>query len=172
MKSQSKFIKIDVLVNTLYKKLKKILIKINTILNINMATHTKNHIKNNTKREFVTAEDGETYAIIKGIKGDARFDIEIIRTGEVIIAKARGNLIKGPSKQRLQMGDTILIQEGNPAYILTKYLEDEVKKLTKMGELVSYKPKQDDSSGIKFEDEAENQEIDNLEIDEDFISGI
>jgi hypothetical protein len=137
-----------------------------------MSTHIKKHIKNNTKREFVTAEEGETYAIIKGIKGDARFDIEIIRTGEVIIAKARGALIKGPSKQRLQIGDTILIQEGFPSYILTKYLEDEVKKLTRMGELVSFKPKQDDGSGIQFEDEVENQKIENLEINDDFISGI
>jgi hypothetical protein len=135
-----------------------------------MATHTKKHVKNNTKREFVTSEDGETYAIIKGIKGDARFDIEIIRTGEKIVAKARGALIKGPSKQRIQIGDTVLIQEGNPAYILTKYSDEEVKKLTRMGELVSFKPKQEE--GIQFENEVENQEIENLEIDDEFISGI
>ena len=51
-------------------------------------------------------------------------------------------------KQRLQIGDVILIQEGNPSYILTKYSDEEVKKLTKMGERVSFKPKRDDESNI------------------------
>jgi len=138
-----------------------------------MATHIKKHVKNNTKREFVTAIKGETFiAKLKAFKGEYRFDAENIITGELIVAKARGNLIKGPSKQRLQIGDTVLIQEGNPAYILTKYSEEEVKKLTRMGELVSYKPKQDDEAAIKFEDDAENLEIENLEIDDEFISGI
>jgi len=137
-----------------------------------MATHQKKHDKNKNKREFVTAEKGENYAIIKGIKGDARFDVEIKRTGEIIIAKARGNIIKGSSKQRLQIGDVILIQEGNPSYILTKYSDEDVKKLTKMGELVSFKPKRDDESNILFEDEVEDLEAETIEIDDEFISGI
>jgi len=137
-----------------------------------MATHQKKHQKNTNKREFVTAESSESYATIKGIKGDTRFDVEIKRTGQIIIAKARGALIKGSSKQRLQIGDVVLIQQGNPSYILTKYSDEEVKKLTKMGELVSFKPKRDDESNILFEDEVEDKEAETIEIDDEFISGI
>lgn len=140
-----------------------------------MATHQKKHQKNKTnKREFVTAEieRNESYATIKGFKGDARFDVEIKRTGQIIIATARGALKDGPSKQRLLIGDIVLIQQGNPSYILTKYSDEEVKKLTKMGELVSFKPKRDDESNILFEDEVEDQEAETIEIDDEFISGI
>lgn len=135
-----------------------------------MTTDNNKRIKNNNQ-DFVTATDGESYAIIKGFKGDARFDVEIIRTGEVIIAKARGSLITGPKKQRLQIGDTILIQEGTPAYILTKYSKDEVKRLTTMKELKSFNTKQNDASGVQFEDDIE-QEINSLDIDNEFIMGI
>ena len=136
-----------------------------------MATHVKKHIKKSNK-DFTTAEDGETYAIIKSNKGDARFDIEVIRTGKALIAKARGSLIKGPGKQRLNIGDTVLIQEGDSTYILTKYSEEEVKKLTKMGELVSFKPKVDQDDNIFFDEDAIDREMQELEIDHDFIMGI
>jgi hypothetical protein len=136
-----------------------------------MSTHEKKH-KKAIKREFVTAENGETYAIIKSIKGDTRFDVEIIRTGKIVIAKARGSLIKGPGKQRLHIGDTILIQEGEQAYILTKYLEEEVKKLTKMGELISFKPKVAGDTHIIFEDDVLDKEIDEIVFDDDFIGGL
>ena len=129
-----------------------------------MSTHDKKHIQINNKREFVTAEEGEIYAIIKGAKGDKRFDIEIIRTGEITFAKARGALKKGKDS-RIQNGDIVLVQEGEPMYILHKYLEHEVKKLTKMGELVSFKPKNEDLSGILFEDDVKNQEADEVGID-------
>jgi hypothetical protein len=139
-----------------------------------MATHVKKHIKNNNskKHEFVTAEKGETYATITGLKGDARFEIEVRRTGQKLVAKARGALIKGPSKQRLQIGDIILIQEGDPSYILTKYSDEDVKKLTKLGQLISFKAKGDDDNNILFEDDIEDQEAETIKIDDDFISGI
>lgn len=139
-----------------------------------MSTHTKKHIKKNNKHDFVTSEEGETYAIIKSIKGDTRFDVEIIRTGKLIIAKARGSLIKGPSKQRLQIGDTILIQEGEQSYILTKYSDEEVKKLTKMGELVSFKPKVAGDTLFIFDDDTKvpDKENDDVVFDDEFIGGI
>lgn len=121
------------------------------------ATHSKNHEKS-SKRELTVADpnEKEVYAKIKAAKGDGRFDVEIIRTGQQIFAKARTSLSKGKNKARLQIGDTVLIQEGCDgfaSYILIKYTDDEIKKLNKMKELVSYKPKTDDSSGILFENE-------------------
>ena len=41
-----------------------------------------------------------------------------------------------------------------------------------MGELVSFKPKHDDSTNILFEDEVEDLEAETIKIDDDFISGI
>ena len=137
-----------------------------------MATHQKKHPKKNNIKPFVTAEEGSTYGTIKSNKGDARFDVEIIRTGKLIIAKARGSLIKGPGKQRLQIGDTILIQEGEISYILTKYSDEEVKKLTKMGELVSFKPKVAGDTHIIFEDDVIDKETHDVEFDNEFIMGI
>ena len=137
------------------------------------ATHSKNHEKS-SKREFVTADSdqNEVYAIIKAAKGDARFDVEIIRTGQQIVAKARTSLSKGKNKARLQIGDTVLIQEGDDgfaSYILIKYTDDEIKKLNKMKELVSYKPKTEETSGILFEDQ---EEIDDEITEEIDISAI
>ncbi len=131
------------------------------------STHQKNHTKKKSVKPFVTAEEGETYAVIKTNKGGARFDVEVVRTGKLIIAKARGSLIKGPGKQRLQIGDTILIQEGAISYILTKYTDDEIKKLTKMGELVSFKPKSAGDASITFEDEMAvlDKEVENMDFD-------
>jgi hypothetical protein len=136
-----------------------------------MATHTRkcDNIKkkmNFNKREFVTAEDGESYAIIKSGKGDFRFNVEIIRTGKEIISRARGSLIKGPGKQRLQGGDIVLIQEGDPSYILTKYSDEEVKKLTIMGELVSFKPKVVGDDIVLCEGDDDKSDTQELKIDE------
>jgi hypothetical protein len=138
-----------------------------------MATHQKKHTQKKGKHDFITAEEGETYAIIKSIKGDTRFDVEILRTGKITIAKARGALINGPGKQRIQINDIVLIQEGKLSFILTKYSEEDVKKLTKMGELVTYKPNSAAESMITFEDDAvSTDKIKNLEIDDEFIMGI
>jgi translation initiation factor IF-1 len=138
------------------------------------ATHSKNHEKNSNKRDFVTAdpEQDEVYATIKAAKGDARFDVEIVRTGQQIVAKARTSLSKGKNKARLQIGDIVLIQEGRDgfaSYILIKYTDDEIRKLNKMKELVSYKPKTEESSSVIFENE---EEIDDEIAEEIDISAI
>lgn len=134
--------------------------------------HAKKHIKTKSK-DFVTAEEGESYAIIKSNKGDARFDVEIIRTGKVLIAKAAGRIIRGPGKQRLNIGDTVLIQEGDKSYIINKYSDDEVRKLTKLGEL-KFKnvDNDDDDDHIIFENDVVDNKINSLEIDDEFIMGI
>ena len=135
-------------------------------------THSKKHNKTKTK-VFKTATDGHSYAVIKSTLGDARFNVEDKRTGKVFIAKAAGRLIKGPGKQRLNIGDTVLIEEGDKSYIINKYSEDEIKKLTKLGELVSFKPKNaDDDDHIIFEEDVVDDDIKKIEIDDEFIMGI
>jgi len=134
-----------------------------------MATHIKKHTKNNKKHDFEIAEPGESYGIIKANKGGTppTFEVEIIRTGKVIMAKLRNSLCKGPNKTFIRIGDTVLIQEGEKAYIINKYTDEEIKKLTRMGELVTFKPKSD-ASNIVFEDEmaALDREVENIvEID-------
>ena len=137
------------------------------------ATHVKREKSSDKKREFVIADpdQDETYGIVKGIKGDARFDIEVVRTGQEIIAKARSTLSKGKNKARIQIGDTVLIQEardGFASYILIKYTDDEIKKLTKMKELISFKTTSSEASTILFVDEnnpIENDADDTNEID-------
>ena len=133
--------------------------------------HAKKHNKNK-QNNFIIAEKGESYAIIKSNKGDSRFDVEIIRTGKVIFARASGRLKKGPHKQRLNIGDTVLIQEGDKSYIINKYSDDEVRKLTKLGELVNLTKNADDDDHIIFEEDVVDNEIKNLDIDDEFIMGI
>ena len=138
------------------------------------ATHKKSHEKSGNKRELVIADfdQKEIYVKLLFSCGDSRFKGENIRTGQQIVSKARTSLSKGKNKARLQVGDIVLVQEGCDgfaSYILIKYTDEEVKKLTKMKELVSYKPKTEDSSGILFE----NQEDINDEITEEIdISAI
>ena len=120
-----------------------------------MATHQKknDNRKINKKHDFVTALTDQTYAIITLHKGDARFDVKIIRTGKTTFVRAPGKLQRGPKKQRIMVGDTVLITEGPNAEIITKYSDEEIKRLIKMGELVSLEPKINDISNIVFEND-------------------
>jgi hypothetical protein len=127
------------------------------------ATHIKRQKPSDKKRELVVAdpEQDEIYVLIEGIKGDARFNGKNIKTGQEIIAKARSTLSKGRNKARIQIGDTVLVQEGKDgfnSYILLKYTEDEINKLTKMKELISFKAKSDEASNILFDNQEENGE--------------
>jgi hypothetical protein len=134
------------------------------------ATHVKRKKPNDKKRELVLADPSQhtVYANIKVSRGDSRFLVEIIRTGQEISAKARGTLSKGSNKARLQIGDTVLVQEshdGMESYILLKYTDGEIIDLTKNKELVSYKPKSEESACVVFENEDTNNEADDIEID-------
>ena len=133
------------------------------------ATHVKRDKPSDKKRELVIAdpEQDEIYVKIEGLKGDARFNGRDIKTGQEIVAKARSTLSKGKNKARIQIGDTVLVQEGKDgfaSYILIKYTDDEIKKLTKMKELISFKTKSDEASNIQFEDEGDN-DTEDVEID-------
>lgn len=141
-------------------------------------THMKKHVKNINKHEFITANssEGEMYAIIKKPLGDARFEVEILRTGKIVIAKLRGALIKGPKKQRIEVTNIVLLDNGSSDmyYIMLKYSDEEVKKLNKMGELISFKPKTTDveNTAFFFEGDVHDDNDDRVKIDDEFIRGI
>jgi len=136
-----------------------------------MATHQKKHVQSNGKitskiLRIVESSDGENYAKILQILGGCRFKIEIINTGENKIATLCGKIRKGTKKQKVGIGDIVLILEGdkiNDSIIEYKYSEDEVKKLYKQGEIKDIKPKSGEESGIAFEDEITNENEENEE---------
>ena len=141
-------------------------------------THTKKHTKNINKHEFITADpsEGELYANIKKALGDGRFEIEFLKTGKIVIAKLRGALIKGPRKQRVEVTNIVLIDNGSLGmyYIMLKYSDEEVKKLNKMGELVSFKQKTSnvENTAFLFEGDAVDDDANQVEINDEFIMGI
>lgn len=151
-----------------------------------MATHQKKHIKRSgaPHRELIlTEQDNEQPALVTGTKGDARFEIKFYRNNLTSIAKARGALIKGPNKQRINIGDTVLIQAddstsiGDKYYIIHKYTEDDVKKLRKIGELACVNPQNNENDETKvtqvlFDDEVAVKESDVIEVDDDFIANL
>ena len=82
-----------------------------------MATHQKKHIKNTGEnKKLVMKNDDEEYAEVLNAKGDARFEVKIISNGYTVIAKIRGALIKGPSKQRIEKGSIVLLQSDKATY--------------------------------------------------------
>ena len=121
----------------------------------------------------VKLNDNEEYAIINKNIGDARFEAKIIKNNIDIIAKARGALIKGPNKRRIIKDDYVLIQENEGRYyVIHKYSSDDVKKLSKMGELKMITTDMTDTGfDIKFDDDDQIEFIAE-EINEDFIANI
>ena len=100
-----------------------------------MATHQKKYIKRrNTDKEllFCLQDEGETYGQIIAAKGDARFEIKLIKNNATVIWKIRGALIKGPNKKRINKDDFVLLQKDTSSdddkyFIIHKYSVDDVK---------------------------------------------
>ena len=139
-----------------------------------MATHQKKHVKNKQSKyiEFIlrSENDNEEYAEVVAAKGsDARFEVIIISSGLSVMAKAKGSLIKGPRKKKIEKGNIVLIQKDNTFtaedkyYIIHKYDKPDVDNLEKSGEFKLMVPNSysNDNIGVNLD-----------EIDDDFISNI
>lgn len=143
-------------------------------------THQSKHKKNvGGSNELQYRQSGEEYATVNSNKGDARFEITIYSTNQVVIAKARGAISKGPKKQRIEKGDLVLValdnstSAGDKYYIIHKYSQDDVKRLRRAGELSQIKEaKEDDKIVVAFDNEVIAKKIEDIEIDDDFISNI
>ena len=150
-----------------------------------MATHQKKHIKKrytNPKELLLSCpEDGELYGQINCAKGDARFEIKLIENNLLVIAKARGALIKGPNKKHLNKNDYVLIQKDlssndDKYFIIHKYSIDDIKKLKKSGNLSTIHNSNDDDDDdsnpdIIFDDDI-IKKLDEIDINDDFIASI
>ncbi len=148
-----------------------------------MATHQKKHNKNTSgSRELVyrNQDGGEEYAVINAAKGDARFEVTIYSNNVVTVAKARGAIISGPKKQRIDRGDMVLIQEDGSTskdekkyFIIHKYSPDDVKRLRKAGELAQIKEIQAEAkTTVAFENDVIVSNKTEIEVDEDFIGDV
>jgi hypothetical protein len=146
-----------------------------------MSTHKKKHIKNTGSNELIirSEKNGEHYANVKNPQGNVRFEIIIHSTNIQTIAKARGSLIKGPNKKRIEKGQLVLVQEDGFStsdekyYITHVYSQDDVKRLRKAGELAQIKNADDEDKVIvAFEGDIIIKKDEEIEIDDDFISGI
>ena len=143
-------------------------------------THQSKHKKNTIRsNELQYRQKSEEYATINGDKGNARFEVTIYHNNEVVMAKARGALIRGPHKQKLEKGDLVLILKddgttvGDKYYIIHKYSQEDVKRLRKAGELVQIKDKNDEEeSTILFENEVADKKLEEVEVDDDFIANL
>ena len=144
-----------------------------------MATHQKKHVKKriSSNINIYKTDDMEDYAkVIKAVNSDATFEVELIKNNTKIIAGARGSMIKGPNKQKINPGDTILIQKDTSTtkekyFICYKFSPEDVKRLTKMGELSKMVESVTKDENIVFEGDVilTNK---NIKINDDFINNI
>jgi initiation factor 1A len=146
-------------------------------------THKQKHKKNTliNLKELQYKQKGEEYAIVNSDKGSSRFEVTIYTTNQIVLAKARGSICKGPRKQRIDKGDFILIVQddntssGDKYYIIHKYSPDDVKRLKKAGELIQYRESNNDdkkADAFIFDNEMKVDPELKLDIDNDFISNI
>ena len=142
-------------------------------------THQSKHKKNTGSNELQYRQEGEEYATINGDKGNARFEVTLYATNQIVMAKARGSLIRGHKKQRLVKGDMVLLQRDDSTtgtykyFILIKYSTDEVKRLRKAGELTQIKEgNQEENVTVVFENDVIVKAAEEVQIDDDFIANI
>jgi translation initiation factor IF-1 len=145
-----------------------------------MATHQKKHIKrvSGNKELQVKQNEFEQYGEIISEKGDLRFEVKVIKTGVLALAKARQAIAKGPKKTRIIKGDIVLLQldeatTGRDKYfIIHKYSPDDVKQLRKAGELSIIAGEEDDEVKIAFEEEAVVAAQNVVDVDDAFIADL
>lgn len=147
-----------------------------------MATHTKKHIKRrghiaNNELILKSDKDSEFYGEIINPKGDTRFEVQLLDK-RLVVAKARGSIISGPKKQRLNKNDMVLLQfdpnttTGDKYYIIHKYSQDDIKRLRKSGELATIKDDEDVNNNIVFEHDIIEDNEDVVQVNDDFIDNI
>lgn len=141
-------------------------------------THKKKHIKKRVNEFIVKIEaENQEYAEVIGPKGCGRFEVKLIKNNEIINAKLRGSLAKGPLKQRIEKKDIILLHpdisttDNDKFYIIHKYSNDDIKRLQKMGELQQFNMDTDKVIVI-YEDDILQKKIDDIKIDDNFIDNI
>lgn len=146
-----------------------------------MSTHQKKHTKNTggSKELVYRSSEDEHYAVVGAPQGSARFKVTLHSTNEEVTAKARGTLIKGPNKKRIEKDMYVLVQSdsSNTAddkyYIIHVYSPDDVKRLRKAGELAQVKQiDEEEKVAVAFEGDVVSRVREEVEIDDDFIANL
>ncbi len=143
-------------------------------------THQKKHNKrtgSNANSEIVYADksEGQVYGRITAPKGNCRFEACIISTGVTVNAPLRGKLTHGRTKQLVSKDDIVLlVPDVGSGYIIDmKYKPEEVKVLTKAGELTQIvESVQSTGVVVAFSNEAIAGTQGNIEIDDDVIANL
>jgi hypothetical protein len=142
-----------------------------------MATHQKKHVqKSKFNKELRFKQNDEEYGTIIGEKGDARFECKLL-DGSIVIAKAKGSLSRGPKKERLLMDDFVLLQldsctSTKKYYLVHKYSPEDKKKLNKMNKLTQFTEEKVEEDVVFADDVVDEDKINELVIDDDFIANI
>lgn len=144
-----------------------------------MATHQKKHMQVRGTKELIFRDEKEheEYAVVLKSVGDCRFECKFLN-GETTNAKLCGALISGPKKQRIVVGDNVLMKkseattEKNNYYIIHKYSQDDYKKLAKNGEFTQVNTKTDGGTNVVMSGETVSKTINEADVTDDFINDI
>jgi translation initiation factor IF-1 len=144
-----------------------------------MATHQKKHMQSRGTKELIFRDEkeGEEYAEVLKAIGDCRFECQFLNT-ETTQAKLAGALIKGPRKQRIVVGDFVLLTrnqsttEKDTYYIIHKYTSDDKKKLAKNGEFAQVNTNQDGGTNVVMAGDATTKVVHDTDVTDAFIDNI
>ncbi|CDO52002.1 hypothetical protein DV451_000317 [Geotrichum candidum] len=127
------------------------------------------------KRELVIKEEGQEYAQITKMLGNGRVDASCF-DGVRRMAHIRGKMRK---KVWINVGDIVLLSlrefQDEQADVIVKYTPDEARTLKQMGELPEsarinesdpFGQGSDDECNFEFDNDAESEEDDKLDIDD------
>jgi translation initiation factor IF-1 len=139
-----------------------------------MKKHNKRTGFKSQELEFADKSQGEDYGEVIAPKGNCRFDVKLFSTGEIVNVPIRGKLTHGKTKQRIAPGDIVLLLPdiSNPYIITYKYSDDNVKKLRSRGELSQVVVSSTNTTTVAFGSESINKEVDDIEIDDEFIANL
>lgn len=135
-------------------------------------THQKKHNKNRgVIKELIKSktESDEKYGEVIRVSGNYRFDCKFL-DNSTTNAVLTGRLIKGPHKQRISVGDFVLLQssiESNKYFITHKFSPDDKKKLAKNGELTQINTEEQIGTTVMMESEIINKKEKVINDDDD-----
>lgn len=125
-------------------------------------THKKKHNKNKgIIKEQIRNEIGpnEKYGTVMRNLGIYQFECKFL-DNSTTNAVLTGSLIKGPNKQRISVGDFVLLQssiESNKYYIIHKFSPDDKKRLAKNGQLTQINTTEQIGTTVIIESEIVNK---------------
>ena len=122
-------------------------------------------------------KEGQEYAEVLKPLGCAQFTIRLLN-GEEVVGKLKGSMTKGRGFEKVTPGNWVLAMlDGcttgkDKYYIFHKYSDSEKKQLENLGELATLVNTDRVESIFGFEGDEEVQQLNEAEINDDFINDI